>query len=81
MTDDRAERAILSHAEAYRLVEEAREQRARADRLVVALAELRAAFIRHRTATHRVAPTFCHTCRESDAALARALSVVEEDIR
>jgi hypothetical protein len=30
-TDERAERAVLSHAEAYRLVEEAQEQRARAD--------------------------------------------------
>ena len=31
---------------------------------------LRVAFIYHRTATHDAAPTFCKTCRESDAALA-----------
>lgn len=28
------------------------------------------AFMKHRTETHEVAPTFCKTCRESDAALA-----------
>lgn len=32
--------------------------------------QLRAAFIQHRTTTHEVAPSFCKTCRESDAALA-----------
>jgi hypothetical protein len=46
------------------------EVTARADRLAVAVEELRAAFIQHRTATHEVAPKFCKTCRESDAVLA-----------
>jgi hypothetical protein len=46
--DERAERAILSHAEAYRLVEEARQMReerdaalAEIDRLATALAAIR----------------------------------------
>jgi hypothetical protein len=47
------------------------ESTARADRLAVENAELRAAFIQHRTATHEVAPKFCKTCRESDAVLNR----------
>lgn len=33
-------------------------------------AKLRAAFIKHRTATHEVKPKFCLTCQESDEALA-----------
>jgi hypothetical protein len=47
------------------------ESTARADRLALEVSELRAAFIQHRTATHEVAPTFCKTCRESDAVLNR----------
>lgn len=34
-------------------------------------ARIREAFIKHRTATHEVAPKFCKTCQESDAALAQ----------
>jgi hypothetical protein len=34
------------------------------------ISALRAAFIKHRTATHEVKPKFCVTCRESDAILA-----------
>lgn len=41
--DARAERAILSSAEAYRLVEEAREQRERAERAEAETERLRAA--------------------------------------
>ena len=44
----------------------------RADALVAENAALRAAFIKHRTATHEVRPTFCVTCRESDAVLGQA---------
>ena len=33
-------------------------------------AALRAAFIKHRTATHEVKPKSCVTCQESDATLA-----------
>jgi hypothetical protein len=40
--DERAERAILSHAEAYRLVVECQEQRARADAAEARVASLRA---------------------------------------
>jgi hypothetical protein len=43
VTDARAERAILSHAEAYRLVAECQEQRARADAAEARLAALEAA--------------------------------------
>jgi rubrerythrin len=42
VTDERAERAVLSHAEAYRLVAEAQEQRARADAAEAREASLRA---------------------------------------
>lgn len=59
----------ISHAELARFVQEARAQRERADALEVALAEVRAGFIKHRTATHKVQPTYCETCRESDALL------------
>jgi hypothetical protein len=38
-------------------------------------ADLRAAFIKHRTATHIVAPKFCHICRESDAVLAKTITL------
>jgi hypothetical protein len=41
-TDDRAERAVLSHAEAYRLVIEAHDQRARAEAAEAALDHLKA---------------------------------------
>lgn len=41
----------------------------RADDLTAEIERLRAAFIRHRTATHEVKPHFCVTCRESDAVL------------
>jgi hypothetical protein len=51
------------------------EVTARADRLAVEVSELRAAFIQHRTATHIVAPKFCHICRESDAVLAKTITL------
>jgi hypothetical protein len=77
-TDERAERAILSHAEAYRLVAEAQEQRARAEAAEARMAaleaagnDLAAAYERHRTMTHKVELTFCHACRESTAAQER----------
>jgi hypothetical protein len=38
--DERAERAILSHAEAYRLVEEARQMREERDALAAIVREL-----------------------------------------
>lgn len=45
---------------------------ARVQELEVAGADLLAAFVRHRTATHVTKPHYCETCRESDAAMARA---------
>jgi hypothetical protein len=76
MTDERAERAILSHAEAYRLVTECQEQRARADRLAVALAELRAAL--HRYGVHERYVCELQEICECGLDEARALGVLEE---
>jgi hypothetical protein len=36
------------------------------------LEDLLNAFVKHRTATHEVKPTFCETCRESDQVIAEA---------
>lgn len=44
---------------------------ARIAALVEAGADLHAAFVKHRTATHEIKPKHCQTCRESDAALER----------
>jgi hypothetical protein len=53
------------------IVTAARAARTERDALAIENQELRAAFIKHRTATHEVKPNVCVTCQESDAVLAR----------
>jgi hypothetical protein len=54
------------------------DDRARLNILAGLLDSLILAFERHRTATHEVKPSFCKTCRASDADIAQAKAVLAE---